>query len=53
MTTVVLDTTVLSNFAHIQQARLLEAAFNQPVTVPSVMEEMQAGMQLECVPALV
>jgi hypothetical protein len=37
MTAAVIDNTLLSNFAHVQQPKLLEAAFDQPVTVRAVV----------------
>ena len=50
MTTVVIDNTVLSNFAHIQQPSLLGKAFDKPVTVRAVIEEWHVGVQFERVP---
>lgn len=47
----VIDNTVLSNFAHIQQPQLLAAAFDQPVTANAVLEELQLGIQLARIPA--
>ena len=50
MKTVVIDNTVLSNFAHIEQPRLLGLAFDNSVTVPTVMNELAEGVRLEHVP---
>lgn len=52
MTRAVIDNTVLSNFAHIQQPMLLASAFNQPVTVRAVMDEWEVGVTLARVPAV-
>lgn len=46
----VLDNTVLSNFAHVQQPRLLEQAFDSLVSVPAVMEELTIGQQKGRIP---
>jgi predicted nucleic acid-binding protein len=52
MTAAVVDNTLLSNFAHIQQPKLLEAAFDQPVTVRTVMDELQVGVQTARIPSV-
>lgn len=52
MTTVVLDNTILSNFTPIQQPRLLQRAFEQPVSVRAVMEELKIGIDLEHIPSV-
>ena len=52
MTTVVLDNTVLSNFAHIQQLRLWQRAFEQPVSVRAVMEALKVGAQFQRIPSV-
>lgn len=52
MTTAVVDTTVLSNFAHIEQPRLLASAFDQPVTVDAVLAELTIGMASGRIPTL-
>lgn len=44
MTGAVVDNTLLSNSAHIQQPKLLESAFDQPVTVRAVMDELEVGV---------
>lgn len=47
-----LDTTLLSNFAHIQQPDLLHLGVGaQAATTPAVMREIQAGEQLGLVPS--
>jgi predicted nucleic acid-binding protein len=51
MTPVVIDNTVLSNFAHIQQPSLLGKAFETPVTVRAVIEEWHVGVQSARVPS--
>jgi predicted nucleic acid-binding protein len=48
----VIDNTVLSNFAHIQQPRLLATALDQPVTVGAVMTELMAGVELKRIPTV-
>lgn len=50
MTAAVIDNTLLSNFAHIQQPNLLAAAFNQPVTVRAVMDELEVGVRTARIP---
>lgn len=52
MTPVVIDNTVLSNFAHIQQPKLLQQAFEQPVSVQSVIDELKVGVQLGRIPVV-
>jgi predicted nucleic acid-binding protein len=52
MTEAVVDNTLLSNFAHIQQPKLLETAFDQPVTVRAVMDELEIGVQTTRIPAV-
>lgn len=52
MTAAVIDNTLLSNFAHIQQPQLLEAAFDQPVTVHAVMDELAIGVQTARIPSV-
>lgn len=52
MIAAVVDTTVLSNFAHIQQPRLLANAFDQPVTVEAVLAELTIGMASGRIPAV-
>ena len=46
----VVDNTVLSNFAHIEQPRLLALAFDEIVTVQAVMDELAVGEELKRVP---
>jgi predicted nucleic acid-binding protein len=48
----VVDNTLLSNFAHIQQPKLLESAFDQPVTVRAVMDELEVGVQTTRIPSV-
>ena len=50
MTTVVVDNTVLSNFTHVEQPKLLRAAFDNPVTVRAVMDELIEGIRLDRLP---
>jgi predicted nucleic acid-binding protein len=52
MTAAVIDNTLLSNFAHVQQSKLLEAAFDQPVTVRAVMNELMIGVQTARIPSV-
>jgi predicted nucleic acid-binding protein len=52
MTAAVVDNTLLSNFAHIQRPKLLEAAFDQPVTVRAVMDELEVGAQTARIPTV-
>ena len=52
MTEAVVDNTLLSNFAHIQQPKLLAAAFDQPVTVRAVMDELEVGVQTTRIPSV-
>jgi predicted nucleic acid-binding protein len=52
MTAAVVDNTLLSNFAHIQRPKLLEAAFDQPVIVRAVMDELEVGMQSGRIPTV-
>ena len=52
MTEAVVDNTLLSNFAHIQRPELLEAAFDQPVTVRAVMDELEVGVQTARIPTV-
>lgn len=52
MTAAVIDNTLLSNFAHIQRPKLLATAFDQPVTVPAVMAELEVGVQTARIPAV-
>ena len=52
MTEAVVDNTLLSNFAHIQQPKLLATAFDQPVTVPAVMDELEVGVQIARIPSV-
>jgi predicted nucleic acid-binding protein len=52
MTEAVVDNTLLSNFAHIQQPKLLESAFDQPVTVRAVMDELEVGVQTARIPSV-
>lgn len=48
----VIGNTVLSNFAHVQQPRLLEQAFDNLVSVPSVMEELAIGQERGRIPTV-
>lgn len=48
----VIDNTVLSNFAHVQQPRLLEQAFDNLVSVPAVMEELAIGQERGRIPTV-
>jgi len=41
---ILLDTTVLSNFAHIRRPDLLQLALPEATTTPQVMMELQAGI---------
>lgn len=51
MTETILDTTLLSNFAHIQRADLLRAALGgNAVTTATVLAELRAGVTLGWVP---
>ena len=52
MTEAVVDNTLLSNFAHIQQPKLLESAFDQTVTVRAVMDELEVGVQTTRIPSV-
>lgn len=52
MTAAVMDNTLLSNFAHIQHPKLLEFAFDQPVTVQAVMDELMMGVQTARIPSV-
>ncbi len=52
MTTVVVDNTVLSNFAHVEQPQLLCEAFDNPVTVRAAMDELIEGVRLERLPSV-
>lgn len=52
MTAAVIDNTLLSNFAHIQQPNLLTAAFPKPVTVRAVMDELEVGVQTARIPSV-
>jgi len=52
MTLVVVDNTVLSNFAHAEQPPLLQQAFDQLVTVRAVMEALSEGLRLEQLPTV-
>lgn len=52
MTAAVVDNTLLSNFAHIQQPKLLAVAFDQPVTVRAVMDELVVGIQATRIPSV-
>jgi predicted nucleic acid-binding protein len=52
MTTVIVDNTVLSNFAHVEQPQLLGEAFDNPVTVRAVMDELTEGVRLERLPSV-
>ena len=52
MTAAVVDNTLLSNFAHIQQPKLLEAAFDRSVTVRTVMDELEVGVQTTRIPSV-
>ncbi len=47
---VVVDNTVLSNFANVRQSLLLSKAFDQPVTVAAVREEFATGVALGRIP---
>lgn len=46
----VVDTTVLSNFAHVEQTRILSQAFEQLVTVQAVWIELQVGITIGRIP---
>lgn len=50
MIAAVIDTTVLSNFAHVDQPHLLRSAFDDPVTVRAVMDELAEGVRLVHLP---
>jgi predicted nucleic acid-binding protein len=52
MTEAVVDNTLLSNFAHIQQPKLLAAAFDQPVTARAVLDELEVGVQIARIPCV-
>jgi predicted nucleic acid-binding protein len=52
MTEAVVDNTPLSNFVHIQQPKLLAVAFDQPVTVRAVMDELEVGVQIARIPSV-
>ncbi|HBY96524.1 MAG TPA: DUF3368 domain-containing protein [Chloroflexi bacterium] len=52
MSDMLLDTTLLSNFAHVQRPDLLRLAVGaEAATTPAVMDEIQAGEHLQLVPA--
>jgi predicted nucleic acid-binding protein len=48
---ILLDTTVLSNFAHIERSDLLRLALPDAYTTPQVMAELQSGMMSGRLPA--
>ena len=48
----VIDNTVLSNFANVQQPSLLEQAFDNLVSVPAVMEELAIGQEGGLIPTV-
>ncbi|WP_119065660.1 DUF3368 domain-containing protein [Aggregatilinea lenta] len=50
MIAAVIDTTVLSNFAHVDQPQLLRSAFDDSVTVRAVMDELAEGVRLARLP---
>lgn len=51
MTETILDTTLLSNFAHVQRPDLLQAALiSKAVTTATVLAELRAGVTLGWVP---
>lgn len=51
MPTALLDTTLLSNFAHIQRPDLLRIVLGEDAaTVPAVIAELEAGETLGLVP---
>ena len=52
MTTALVDTSVLSNFAQVGQPSLLQAAFAEVVTTPSVMAERAEGERLGRLPTV-
>lgn len=52
MTAAVIDTTVLSNFAHVKQPDLLQQAFDELVAPTAVMDEWREGVRLGAVPAV-
>ena len=52
MTEAVVDNTLLSNFAQIRQPKLLESAFDQPVTVRAVMDELDVGVKTARIPSV-
>ncbi len=52
MITVVVDNTVLSNFAHVERPQLLCDAFDHPVTVRAVMDELTEGVRRERLPSV-
>lgn len=52
MTIAVIDATVLSNFAHLKNPELLNAAFEASVTVEAVMREIQAGVDSARLPSV-
>lgn len=47
---VLVDTTVLSNFAHVQRSDLLQRIYPQAVVPPVVLAELTAGERLGIVP---
>lgn len=53
MIAAVIDNTVLSNFAHIEQPQLLAAAFDHPLTVEAVLAELTTGVRLGRIPSVI
>lgn len=52
MPTILLDATLLSNFAHVQRPELLQTALGEnAATTPAVMAELETGEKLGLVPA--
>jgi predicted nucleic acid-binding protein len=50
MSETILDTTLLSNFAHIQRPELLQVVLIDAVTTATVLAELRAGVSLGWVP---
>jgi len=51
MTVVVVDTTVLSNFAHVERADLVKLAFPEIIAPRTVVSELRQGESLGLVPS--
>lgn len=52
MTTLIVDNTVLSNFAHVSRPELLQLAFDELVIPPAVSEELAEGERLNRIPTV-